>query len=219
MKLFLDSAITDEIRKYYNTGMIDGVTTNPTLIYKSGKDPEDVYQELIDMGIPDISMEVVGDENTMIGEGRRLIKKFGNRQATIKVPCTVEGLAACRALSDEGARVNVTLIFSLAQSILAFKSGATYISPFVGRVDDNSFNGLELIKEITATFCTQGVESTKVLAASLRDVHSVAECFTYGADIVTMPPKIFDKMYNHVLTEKGLELFDADYAATIGKTL
>tara|TARA_B100000242_G_scaffold233902_1_gene173828 strand:- start:986 stop:1645 length:660 start_codon:yes stop_codon:yes gene_type:complete len=219
MKLFLDSAITDEIRQYYNTGMIDGVTTNPTLIYKSGKDPEDVYQELIDMGIPDISMEVVGDENTMIGEGRRLIKKFGNRQATIKVPCTVEGLAACRALSDEGARVNVTLIFSLAQSILAHKSGATYVSPFVGRVDDNSFNGLELIKEITATFCTQDVDSTHVLAASLRDVHSVAECFTYGADIVTMPPKIFDKMYNHVLTEKGLELFDADYAATIGKTL
>ena len=93
MKLFLDSAITDEIKKYYNTGLIDGVTTNPTLIYKSGRDPEDVYQELIDIGIPDISMEVVGDENTMIGEGRRLIKKFGNRQSTIKVPCTVEGLA------------------------------------------------------------------------------------------------------------------------------
>ena len=167
MKLFLDSAITDEIKKYYNTGLIDGVTTNPTLIYKSGRDPEDVYQELIDIGIPDISMEVVGDENTMIGEGRRLIKKFGNRQSTIKVPCTVEGLAACRALSDEGARVNVTLIFSLAQSILAYKSGATYISPFVGRVDDNSFNGLELIKEIAATFCTHDVESTKVLAASL----------------------------------------------------
>ena len=219
MKLFLDSAITDEIRKYYSTGMIDGVTTNPTLIYKSGRNPEDVYQELIDIGIPDISMEVVGDENTMIGEGRRLIKKFGNRQATIKVPCTVEGLAACRALSDEGARVNVTLVFSLAQSILSHKSGATYISPFVGRVNDNSFNGLDLIKEITATFCTQNVESTQVLAASLRDVHSVAECFTYGADIVTMPPSIFDKMYNHVLTEKGLQLFDADYAATIGKTL
>ena len=210
MKLFLDSAITDEIRKYYSTGMIDGVTTNPTLIYKSGRNPEDVYQELIDIGIPDISMEVVGDENTMIGEGRRLIKKFGNRQATIKVPCTVDGLAACRALSDEGARVNVTLVFSLAQSILSHKSGATYISPFVGRVNDNSFNGLDLIKEITATFCTQNVESTQVLAASLRDVHSVAECFTYGADIVTMPPSIFDKMYNHVLTEKGLQLFDAD---------
>tara|TARA_X000000368_G_C23046082_1_gene719183 strand:- start:21 stop:680 length:660 start_codon:yes stop_codon:yes gene_type:complete len=219
MKLFLDSAITDEIRKYYSTGMIDGVTTNPTLIYKSGRNPEDVYQELIDIGIPDISMEVVGDENTMIGEGRRLIKKFGNRQATIKVPCTVDGLAACRALSDEGARVNVTLVFSLAQSILSHKSGATYISPFVGRVNDNSFNGLDLIKEITATFCTQNVESTQVLAASLRDVHSVAECFTYGADIVTMPPSIFDKMYNHVLTEKGLQLFDADYAATFGKAL
>ena len=162
MKLFLDSAITDEIKKYYNTGLIDGVTTNPTLIYKSGRDPEDVYQELIDIGIPDISMEVVGDENTMIGEGRRLIKKFGNRQATIKVPCTVEGLAACRALSDEGARVNVTLIFSLAQSILAHKSGATYVSPFVGRVDDNSFNGLELFKQITATFCTQDVNSTHI---------------------------------------------------------
>ena len=219
MKLFLDSAITDEIRKYYSTGMIDGVTTNPTLIYKSGRNPEDVYQELIDIGIPDISMEVVGDENTMIGEGRRLIKKFGNRQATIKVPCTVDGLAACRALSDEGARVNVTLVFSLAQSILSHKSGATYISPFIGRVNDNSFNGLDLIKEITATFCTQNVESTQVLAASLRDVHSVAECFTYGADIVTMPPSIFDKMYNHVLTEKGLQLFDADYAATFGKAL
>ena len=100
MKLFLDSAITDEIKQYFSTGMIDGVTTNPTLIYKSGRDPEDVYQELIDIGVPDISMEVVGDENTMIGEGRRLIKKFGNRQSTIKVPCTVEGLAACRALSD-----------------------------------------------------------------------------------------------------------------------
>ena len=211
MKLFLDSAITDEIKQYFSTGMIDGVTTNPTLIYKSGRDPEDVYQELIDIGVPDISMEVVGDENTMIGEGRRLIKKFGNRQSTIKVPCTVEGLAACRALSDEGARVNVTLIFSLAQSILAHKSGATYISPFVGRVDDNSFNGLELIKEIAATFCTQDVDSTKVLAASLRDVHSVAECFTYGADIVTMPPKIFDKMYNHVLTDAGLAQFEKDW--------
>ena len=135
------------------------------------------------------------------------------------MPCTVDGLAACRALSDEGARVNVTLVFSLAQSILSHKSGATYISPFVGRVNDNSFNGLDLIKEITATFCTQNVESTQVLAASLRDVHSVAECFTYGADIVTMPPSIFDKMYNHVLTEKGLQLFDADYAATFGKAL
>ena len=130
MKLFLDSAITDEIRKYYSTGMIDGVTTNPTLIYKSGRNPEDVYQELIDIGIPDISMEVVGDENTMIGEGRRLIKKFGNRQATIKVPCTVDGLAACRALSDEGARVNVTLVFSLAQSILSHPRSNTRQSNF-----------------------------------------------------------------------------------------
>ena len=170
MKLFLDSAITDEIKKYYNTGLIDGVTTNPTLIYKSGRDPEDVYQELIDIGIPDISMEVVGDENTMIGEGRRLIKKFGNRQSTIKVPCTVEGLAACRALSDEGARVNVTLIFSLAQSILAFKSGATYISPFVGRVDDNSFNGLELIKEITGGVVFYACWFKSPIGGSSRDV-------------------------------------------------
>ena len=215
MKLFLDSAITDEIRQYYNTGMIDGVTTNPTLIYKSGKDPEDVYQELIDMGIPDISMEVVGDENTMIGEGRRLIKKFGNRQATIKVPCTVEGLAACRALSDEGARVNVTLIFSLAQSILAHKSGATYVSPFVGRVDDNSFGGLCLVKDISNIYRKQNWKSTEILAASIRNVRDVGRAFEYGADVCTLPPTVFDKMYNHILTDKGLELFDADHKASL----
>ena len=215
MKIFLDTADVPTILKYFETGLIDGVTTNPTLIRKGGKDPEDVYRELSMSGIPDISMEVVED---MTFEGQRLAAEYKD-VCTVKVPCTPEGLKTCKELSDNGIRVNVTLIFSLAQSILAYKSGATYISPFVGRVDDNSFNGLELIKEIAATFCTHDVESTKVLAASLRDVHSVAECFTYGADIVTMPPKIFDKMYNHVLTEKGLALFDADYAATIGKTL
>ena len=217
MKLFLDSAITDEIRQYYNTGMIDGVTTNPTLIYKSGKNPEDVYQELIDMGIPDISMEVVGDENTMIGEGRRLIKKFGNRQATIKVPCTPEGLKGCKLLSKEGIRVNVTLIFSAAQAVLASKAGAAYVSPFVGRVDDNSFDGLRLIEDIANIYETQSrlynFVDTEILSASIRNVASVSKSFEYGAGIVTMPPSVFEKMYNHILTDKGLDLFQKDWEA------
>ena len=211
MKIFIDTADTDLIRKTFNTGLVDGVTTNPTLIRKSGKNVEEVYQEIKDIGLKDISMEVVGDKLNMISEGRRLHKKFG-KVATIKVPCTRGGLGACRTLSEENIKVNVTLIFSAAQAILAAKAGATYISPFVGRVEDNSFDGPQLVKEIAALYREQMVR-TEVLAASLRDAHSVAKCFEYGSDIVTMPPNVFDKMYNHILTDKGLEQFDEDWAA------
>ena len=189
-------------------GLIDGVTTNPTLIRKSGRDPEDVYQELIDMGIQDISMEVVGNDEIMLAEGRRLANKFG-KNATIKVPCTPEGLWVCKQLTPS-IKVNVTLIFSPSQAILSAKAGATYVSPFVGRVDDNSFGGLCLVKDIAKVFREHMVR-TQVLAASIRGARDVGRAFEYGADIVTMPVGVFEKCYKHILTDKGLELFDLDW--------
>ena len=214
MKIFLDTAETDVVRKHYKTGLIDGLTTNPTLIRKSGRKHEDVYQEFKDIGVTDLSMEVIGNAENMISEGKRLRSKFG-KMATIKVPCTVDGLMACKELSKENIRVNVTLIFSPSQAILAAKAGAAYISPFVGRVEDNSFDGVALIKEIAAIYRKQYITKTEVLAASLRDVHSVSRCYADGADIVTMPPAVFEKMYKHILTDKGLEQFDKDYEESI----
>tara|TARA_B100002052_G_C15881303_1_gene599414 strand:+ start:585 stop:1238 length:654 start_codon:yes stop_codon:yes gene_type:complete len=210
MKIFLDTADTATITKYYATGLIDGITTNPTLIMKSGRNPEDVYQELIDMGIEDISMEVVGNRKEMWEEGLRLSKKFG-KQATIKVPCTPDGLAVCKELSRQLIAVNVTLIFDEAQAILAAKAGARYVSPFVGRLDDNSIAGLDLIKRISNIYNIQNVKCTEILSASIRYVNSVSQSFANGAHVVTMPPAVFDKMYNHVLTDKGLQLFDEDW--------
>ena len=210
MKIFLDSADVAAIHKYFPTGLVDGVTTNPTLIMKSGRDPEEVYQELKDLGVMDISMEVVGNTEEMISEGTRLHTKFGSC-CTVKVPCTPEGLVACRELSRNLIKVNVTLIFAPSQAILAAKAGATYVSPFVGRVDDNSFGGLCLVREIANIYTRQNVK-TEILAASLRNVRDVGRAFEYGANIVTLPPTVFKKMYNHILTEKGLELFDADWA-------
>jgi|TARA_B100000085_G_C18478351_1_gene486161 transaldolase len=211
MKIFLDTADTNLIRKYYGTGLIDGVTTNPTLIRKSGRDPEEVYQEIQDIGLRDISMEVVGDANEMIEEGIRLATKFP-KSATIKVPCTPDGLLACAELSCKDLiRVNVTLIFDVAQAILSAKAGAAYVSPFVGRLDDNSIAGLNLIKDIDEVFRVQAIHRTKILSASIRYVNSVSQSFANGANIVTMPPSVFDKMYNHVLTDKGLQIFDEDW--------
>jgi len=213
MKIFLDTADVTEIKTRWTTGLIDGITTNPSLIRKSGRNHEDVYQELKELGINDISMEVIGSEVNMISEGKRLHKKFG-KCATIKVPCTREGLRACAKLSVDGIKVNVTLIFSVAQAILASKAGATYISPFVGRLDDVSFDGVGLVKDIAALYREQMV-TTQVLAASLRDVSHAAQCFKYGADVVTMPTKVFDGMYDHILTDKGMDIFDKDYAKSI----
>ena len=211
MKLFLDTADTELIEKHFQTDLIDGITTNPTLIMKSGRDPEEVYQQLIDMGIDDISMEVVGDFDAMYMEGLRLSRKFG-KNATIKVPCTPDGLRACRELARDLVNVNVTLIFSPAQAILAAKAGAKYVSPFVGRVDDNSFDGIDLVDQISDIYTIQNIRKTEILAASVRDVKSVSDAFGAGAHVVTMPPAVFEKMYNHVLTDKGLYLFDMDWA-------
>ena len=213
MKIFLDTADTEAIRKHFNTGLVDGLTTNPTLIRKSGRNHEEVYQEVKDLGLKDISMEVIGSDINMISEGKRLHKKFG-KCATIKVPCTPDGLKACKDLSEDGIKVNVTLIFSQSQAILAAKAGAKYVSPFVGRVDDNSFGGLCLVKDIAKVF-REHMVTTQVLAASLRGVRDVGRAFEYGADIVTMPPNVFEGMYNHILTDKGLDQFDKDYAESI----
>jgi len=208
MRIFLDSADTDTIEKYWSTGLIDGITTNPSLIMKSGKNPEDVYQQLKDLGVPDISMEVMGDADEMISEGTRLYKKFG-QCTTVKVPLTREGLTACRELSNLGINVNVTLIFCAAQAVLAANAGAKYVSPFVGRLDDQSVAGLEVVRSISELYRIHGCP-TQVLAASIRSVQRAVRSWYNGASVVTMPPKIFDQMYDHILTDKGLEIFDRD---------
>ena len=209
MKIFLDTADTDVIDKYFSTGLVDGVTTNPSLIMKSGKNPEDVYQKIKDIGVQDISMEVVGSDLEMYDEGIRLYNKFGD-VSTIKVPCTREGLIVCKRLSEQGIRVNVTLIFCAAQAVLAAKAGATYVSPFVGRLDDQSVAGLEVVRSITGLYQIHGIR-TQVLSASIRSVQRAVRSWYNGAEIVTMPPKVLDQMYDHILTDKGLEIFDNDW--------
>ena len=211
MKIFLDTADTEVISKYFSTGLVDGVTTNPSLIMKSGRNPEDVYQEIKDIGVQDISMEVVGSDLEMYEEGIRLYEKFGD-VATIKVPCTREGLIVCKRLSEQGIKVNVTLIFTPAQAILSAKAGATYVSPFVGRIDDQGFAGLEVIRAIADVYRIHGVK-TNVLSASIRSVQRAVRSWYNGAGYVTMPPKVFDQMYDHILTDKGLEIFDKDWQA------
>ena len=206
MKLFLDSADVNEIEKRLSSGLIAGITTNPTLIRKSGRNPQDVYQRLIDLGVNDISMEVVGDsEEELFSNAKGHVKSYDNK-ATIKLPCSVDGLKACKRLSDISVRTNVTLIFSASQAILASLAGATYISPFIGRMDDNSLDGMKLINDIS----NAQTGNTKILAASIRDPQSVGMAFTLGADICTVPVPVFDKMYKHVLTDKGIKQFNLD---------
>ena len=211
MKIFLDTADTDVIEKYFDTGLVDGVTTNPTLIMKSGKNPEDVYQEIKGIGVKDISMEVVGNFEKMYAEGYRLAEKFGD-VATIKLPMTREGLQVCKALTRDNIRTNVTLIFSAAQAVLAAKAGATYVSPFVGRLDDQSVAGLEVVRSISELYRIHRIP-TQVLSASIRSVQRAVRSWYNGAEICTMPPKVFDQMYDHILTDKGLEIFDQDWAS------
>ena len=209
MKIFLDTADTSVIEKHFDTGLIDGVTTNPTLIMKSGKNPEDVYQEIKGIGVKDISMEVVGNFEEMYAEGYRLAEKFGD-VATIKLPMTREGLQVCKALSKDNIRTNVTLIFCAAQAVLAAKAGATYVSPFVGRLDDQSVAGLEVVRSIAELYRIHGVR-TQVLSASIRSVQRAIRSWYNGAEICTMPPKVFEQMYDHILTDKGMEIFENDW--------
>ena len=210
MKLFLDTADVKSVKARLSTGLISGITTNPTLIRKSGKDIQEVYWELVKLGIDDISMEIVGDsEQDLFSKAMGHVKTYGDH-ITIKLPCTIDGLKVCQRLSALSIRTNITLIFSPAQAILASLAGATYISPFIGRMDDNSLDGMKLISDIKRTLTTD----TKILAASIRDPQSVGTAFALGADICTVPPAVFDRMYDHVLTDKGLEQFEKDHAAT-----
>ena len=208
MKLFIDSAIVDEIAPATATGLISGVTTNPTLIRKSGKDPLDVYKEILDLGVTDLSMEVMGDEEQMLHGATELHKIFKDA-ATIKLPMTVDGLIVCRELSKQCIRTNVTLIFNAAQALLAAKAGASYVSPFVGRIDDQGYAGTEVVRSIADLYARQQIW-TEVLAASIRTPQRVVRCFYNGATICTLPPKVFWQMYEHVLTDKGLEIFNED---------
>ena len=213
MKIFLDCSDPELIALAFETGLIDGVTTNPSLMLKAGKDPKEVIKEI--SGIfpwnASISAEVVGDTAEEMLDMAQDYLEIGPN-ITIKVPCTVEGLKACRELADDDIQVNVTLVFTSAQAILASKAGATYVSPIVGRVFDQSFDGIGLIEEIADVFATHNVK-TQVLAASVREVHQVSSSFRVGADICTLPLPIFYKMYKHILTDKGLELFDRDWKA------
>ena len=210
MKLFLDTAIIKEIDSRLGSGVISGVTTNPTLIKKSGKDPDDIYADLIrDIGVKDLSIEVNGQfADQLIENGIKYGKLFPH-EATIKLPCTPEGIKACKTLSFMGIRTNVTLVFSVSQAILAALAGASYVSPFVGRLDDNGHNGIGLIEQIAKVFCHNRTDC-KILAASIRDANTVAGAFAAGAHICTIPPKVFDDMYKHVLTDKGLFQFVID---------
>ena len=214
MKIFLDTADLDMITPAYETGLIDGVTTNPTLILRSGRTLQEVAQELSGLlALESISTEVVADtEGEMLNQAQEFITI--SSAITIKVPCTVEGLKACRSLFRTGVKTNVTLVFSVAQAILAAKAGATYISPFIGRWEDNSVDGLELIQKIRKVydrFNETGLKTPQILGASIRDVRQVEKCAEYGADVVTIPPIVFWKMYKNVMTDKGLEQFDRDW--------
>ncbi len=210
MKIFLDTADTSIITKHFASGLIDGVTTNPTLIKKSGRDPWKVYRDIIELGVDDLSIEVMGDTSKeFVERGINIHENYGN-VATVKLPCTMQGLKACKHLSDIGVRVNMTLVFSVSQAILCGLAGAFYVSPFIGRMDDNSLDGMKLINDISNVYKKQFI-NTLILAASVRDAQSVGVAFGLGADICTIPPSVFDDMANHVLTDKGLKQFQLDF--------
>ena len=210
MKIFLDTADINEIKKAHETGMIEGITTNPTLIKRSGRDPVEVIREIANISdhFESVSAEVVADTAEEMIDQAQAFNDIWN--VTIKVPCTIEGLKACTALAATGRKVNVTLIFSAGQAILARRAGAAYVSPFVGRMNDNSLSGVALVQTIAGLY-NQHFSTTQVLAASIRDVHHVGRCFAAGANICTIPPKVFWGMYDHVLTDHGLDLFQKDW--------
>ena len=211
MKIFLDTADVSLIGSAYDTGLLDGVTTNPSLILKSGRQLQEVITEIANIfpELESISAEVVADTyEEMLSQAEKYYTIAPS--VTIKVPCTVEGLKACKFLSDKGIKTNVTLVFSVAQAILASKAGATFISPFVGRWMDNSIDGIELLKNIRRAF-EYSRTPTQILAASLRDVRQVEQSALMGADVVTIPPVVFWAMYKNIMTEKGLELFQKDW--------
>jgi transaldolase len=217
MKFFVDTADTDAIRELAELGMVDGVTTNPSLIMKSGRDIREVTREICEMVAGPVSAETVAlDAEGMIAEGRELAKIADN--IAIKVPLTWDGLKACKVLTGEGRMVNVTLCFSANQALLAAKAGATFISPFIGRLDDINLDGMSLIADIRQIYDNYGFQ-TEILAASIRSVNHMTEAAKIGADVATAPPNVIKSMASHPLTDKGLEAFLKDWAKTGQKIL
>ncbi len=216
MKIFVDSADLDKIAELNDIGLVDGVTTNPSIIAKSGRDFKEVIAEICRMVEGHVSAEVVAmDADGMISEGRALRKIADN--VCVKLPLTMAGLKACHILSREGTPTNVTLCFSANQALLAAKVGATYISPFIGRLDDIALDGIELISDIRTIYDNYGYE-TEILAASIRNINHVKDCAIVGADVMTAPPDVIQKLSSHVLTDKGLDAFMKDWKNT-GQTI
>ncbi len=212
MKFFIDTAEIDEIKEIASTGLLDGVTTNPSLIAKSGRDFKEVIAEICKVVDGPVSAEVLSlDHDGMMEEARKLLKIADN--IAVKVPLTWDGLKTCKKLTDEGNMVNVTLCFSANQALLAARAGATFISPFVGRLDDNGAEGLDLIAEIRQVYDNYSFD-TEILAASIRTTNHVRDCALIGADVVTVPAKVMQGMVKHVLTDKGIEGFMADIKAS-----
>jgi transaldolase len=210
MKIFLDSAITTDIQDRLPLGIIEGVTTNPTLIKKSNEDPDVVYKELYDMRVKDISIEVRGETaQELAANGILYGRKYGE-VATIKLPCTPEGIKACKKLSILGHKTNMTLVFSVSQAILCALAGATYVSPFVGRLDQIGEDGNELVRDIANLYWREKID-TKIIAASIRSPKSAVNAWKVGADICTLPCSVFDKMFRHPLTDEGLKQFAIDF--------
>lgn len=216
MKFFVDTAEIDAIAELNDLGMVDGVTTNPSLILKSGRDILEVTKEICDLVDGPVSAEVVATQaDAMIAEGRKLAEIAPN--IAVKLPLTWDGLKACKVLTGEGRMVNVTLCFSANQALIAAKAGATFISPFIGRLDDINIDGMDLIADIRAVYDNYGYE-TQILAASIRSVNHVLESARIGADVMTAPPDVIKMLAAHPLTDKGLEQFLSDWAET-GQTI
>ena len=212
MQLFLDGSDIDKIRKYCELGLIDGVTTNPSIILKSGKNMIEVISELAGIVSGSVSAEVSAlDSDTMVQEGIKLAEIAEN--VTVKLPITWDGLKACNTLSNKGISVNMTLCFSSSQALLAAKAGAEYVSPFIGRLDDLNLEGTDLISDIKLIYSNYKF-STKILAASIRTINHVKQCARLGADVATIPLDIFEKLVKHPLTDSGLSQFTADWEKT-----
>ncbi|WP_370200871.1 fructose-6-phosphate aldolase [Roseibium sp.] len=212
MKFFVDTADTAEIKELEATGLLDGVTTNPSLIAKSGRDFKEVIAEICAITEGDVSAEVAATDFDTIMKEAHVLGAIANN-VVIKLPLTFDGLKACKQLTEEGTKTNVTLCFSANQALLAAKAGATYISPFIGRLDDSHADGLELIREIRVIYDNYGFD-TEILAASIRTPNHVKDCAIIGADVATVPPATLKALVKHPLTDKGLEAFLADWAKT-----
>ena len=213
MKIFLDTAEVNDIARRHE-GLISGVTTNPTLIAKSGRTPHEVYQEIFDLNIKDLSIEVKGEYfDELLANSLSTYQMYGD-YCTIKLPCTPDGLKACKHLTDKRVRVNMTLVFSVEQAILCSLAGATYVSPFIGRLDDIGQCGIALIRDIAEVFC-HNRSNTKILAASIRHKDIVGLAFSAGAHICTVPINVFDEMFKHELTDVGLKQFAIDFGTNL----